>query len=94
MNALMKRTILLWSEGGWFERVVVEARALRAPERVPENEARFKDDRLVADITWQAGLLTNNQSSRLQPMNAIELRAFGVACIELAGEMERAERKT
>ena len=71
----------------------MEAREIRDTERVEEREARFRQDTIVADITWKAGLKENNQSSRLQPMNAIELRAFGVKCIELAGSMEEVERE-
>jgi hypothetical protein len=71
----------------------VEAREIKDTERVEEREARFRQDTIVADITWKAGLKTNNQSTRLQPLNAIELRAFGVKCVELAGLMEDVERE-
>lgn len=88
-----KKVILLWAEKAWFERMLVEARPIKDIERVEERVARFKEDSLVAEITWESGETRTTQATRLQPLNAIELRAFGIACIELAGEMERAERK-
>jgi hypothetical protein len=89
MAESLKRTILLWTNGPWFEHVSVSARPIKKSERSEDNASRFIEDRLVADIVWEAGEKRTTQSTRLQPMNALELRAFGVACIELAGEMER-----
>jgi hypothetical protein len=91
------RTILLWSTQeagqGWSEKISIEPKELRDFERI-DSRVRFSRHELVADLVWSAGLdKSGRQSSRLQPMNSLELRALAMAAIELAGEMERAQEE-
>lgn len=91
----LKRSVVLWADGDAVERIDVEARPLEPFERSAETAAaRFKEDLWVANIAWSMSIdKRGSQSTRLQPLNAIELRAFGVKCIELAGEMEAVENE-
>lgn len=92
----LKRTITLWAETSrketWFEKMEVAARELKTWERAGMDR-RFVDNPLGAEISWSSGTERTTQSTSLQPLNVHELRAFGVACIELACEMETAEEK-
>lgn len=90
----LKRSVVLWADGDAVERIDVEARPLEPFERSESTDVRFKEDLWVASIQWVSGIdKRGSQSTRLRPMNAIELRAFGVKCIELAGEMEAVENE-
>jgi hypothetical protein len=73
--------------------MIVEAREQRGSEKNTDPKTRFKAGELLAEISWSSGTKTHTQGSQLQPMNAIELRAFGVKCIELAGEMEEVQHQ-
>lgn len=93
---LPSRRVVLCSEeagdGRYTETIEIEVRELPDWERKGVSK-RFDPGALAASIS-HASLLEKRggSSSRLSPVNSIELRAIGVACIELAAEMERIEK--
>lgn len=86
----MKKTLVLWSDGKWSDRMVVES--IEIPMAYLGPGSRFKDGEIVAVISHESGNAKTTQGSRLQPMNEIELRAFGVQCIEMAADMQKEKK--
>ena len=86
----MNRIILLCDEDGFTERLRIQAR----PQKEFEAKLRFDRSELVAEISWSSDENNGRTGTRttLRPVNSIELRALGVACIELAREMEDVQR--
>lgn len=90
----IKRVVILASsrEAGvlWTEEMWVVAREQKDFER-DSKDSRFDVEELIAEIQWKAGTPKTMSGTTLRAMNAIELRAFGCKCIELAAEMEDAQ---
>jgi hypothetical protein len=88
-----KKTVILASEEEagvrWTEEMSVIARAQKDFER---GSSRFDKNELIAEIQWKSGSPRTASGIMLRPLNAIELRAFGCKCIELAAEMEAEQR--
>lgn len=87
----LKRSVILQDKDGFTMSLDVEARAQRSYEL--GDAERLDKSELVAEIMWlsRENNWKTSQSNRFQPVNSIELRAFGVVCIELAKEMEDAQ---
>jgi hypothetical protein len=90
VDNIIRKFVLLWAHEKWVNRMGVQARLIKDFERTQDDgrEPRFREHELVADLYWEAGDEKSVQSVKLQPMNAIELRAFGCKCIEVAGVMD------